>query len=112
MRASAFAASTAWAKVSIGSCRSAIRVVPAWLASPMKSHRHRPWGQIAVATPDRRGQLGQGPPLLDVQLHERAESAYQLRVCAERVGVRAGRGDRPGEGLPVPVGQGERPLEA
>ena len=38
-RACLFAASAVIAYVSIGSCRSAIRVVPAWLASPVKSNR-------------------------------------------------------------------------
>ena len=46
-----FAASTVYAKVSIGSRRSAIRVVPAWSPRPVKSNRQRPCGQIALATP-------------------------------------------------------------
>ncbi len=49
--APARAASTVSAYVSIGSRRSSIRVVPAWLASPWKSKRQRPCGQIAPATP-------------------------------------------------------------
>ncbi len=50
-RASLFAASTVYANASIGSWRSAIRVVPAWFASPVKSSRQRPCGQMEVATP-------------------------------------------------------------
>ena len=46
-----FAASTVCAKVSIGSRRSASRVVPAWSPCPVKSNRQRPCGQIALATP-------------------------------------------------------------
>ncbi len=38
-RACLLAASAVIAKLSIGSCRSSIRVVPAWLASPVKSKR-------------------------------------------------------------------------
>ena len=42
------------AKASIGSSRSARRVVPAWLASPARSSRQRPCGRIAVPTPTAR----------------------------------------------------------
>lgn len=49
--ASRRAASTVSAYVSIGSRRSARRVVPAWLASPRKSNRQRPCGQMAEAMP-------------------------------------------------------------
>ena len=34
----------------MASRRSSRRVVPAWLASPGKSSRHRPWGQMSVPT--------------------------------------------------------------
>ncbi len=44
-------ASTVAAYACIGSWRSCISVAPAWLASPQKSSRQRPCGQIAVATP-------------------------------------------------------------
>ena len=44
------AASTAPAYPSIASCRSSSRVVPAWLASPAKSRRHRPCGQMSLPT--------------------------------------------------------------
>jgi len=47
LRACSCAASTVAANASIGSCRSSIRVVPAWLGSPVKSSRQRPCGQIA-----------------------------------------------------------------
>ena len=49
--AAARAASTRRAQPSIASCRSASAVVPAWLASPGKSSRHRPCGQMSVPTP-------------------------------------------------------------
>ena len=44
------AASTAPAYPSIASWRSSSRVVPAWLASPVKSSRHRPCGQMSLPT--------------------------------------------------------------
>ena len=42
------AASTVEASPIMASCRSSSRVVPAWLASPGKSIRHRPCGQMSV----------------------------------------------------------------
>src|SRR2546423_2540115 len=44
------AACTEDANASIGSCRSASRVVPAWFASPQNGNCQRPCGQLADAS--------------------------------------------------------------
>ena len=84
------------AKVSIGSRRSAIRVVPAWLPSPVKSSRHRPCGQIALATPTGASSVDQRAALLDVQLDEGADAG------------RAGPGPAPPAGRRRPCASAKR----
>ena len=59
-RACLLADSAVNAAVSIGSARSSMRVVPAWSARPPNSRRHRPCGQIAVATPTGAGGPASG----------------------------------------------------
>ena len=90
-RARLRAASTVAANVSIGSRRSASRVVPAWLASPVNVE------PPATVRPDRGRHADRGvhvderAPLLDVQLDERADPAQRLVVAPEpaRVGPAA-----------------------
>ncbi len=60
--ASRRAASTVSAYDSIGSRRSTSRVVPAWLASPRKSNRHRPCGRMALAMPTRSPDRSRARP--------------------------------------------------
>ncbi len=88
------------ANASIGSVRSASGVVPAWLASPTRSNRQRPCGQISVSRPSgapasarptrRAGSRPAAVPLLDVQLHGRRRSAASRSGSAPQAGrVRA-----------------------
>ena len=77
--AAVLAASTVAAYGSIGSRRSASRVVPAWSARPVKSNRHRPCGQIDSATPTAR---------------VRARPARCPARCAARRTRRSGRAAR------------------
>ena len=73
------ATSTVAANGSIGSCRSANRVVPAWFASPAKVNRHRPCGQIPVPIPTGASRSTSESALFDVQLDEDTHPAQQPR---------------------------------
>ena len=91
------AASTAAAYGSIGSRRSASRVVPAWSASPVKSNRQRPCGQMPSATrPRRRGRPARGPARRAARRTRR--SGQQLLVGAEPRRVEPGRRPSPRPG--------------
>ena len=90
---------------SIGSSRSASRVVPAWSARPRRSSRQRPCGQIAEADPDRGAVVDQRAALLDVQFDERADPAQRLVVPSERAGVVRRPRHRLGHRDAVGVGQ-------
>ena len=97
--------STAAASRSIGSSRSTSRVVPAWLASPSRSSRHRPCGQMPLGDADRSARVDQAAALLDVQLDQGADPAQRLVVAAELLGIVPGRAHRVGQGGAVGVGE-------
>ena len=61
--------------------------MPAWLASPRKSNRQRPCGQIAEAMPTAVAGQVEGPALLDVELDERADAGEPFGVGADGVRV-------------------------
>ena len=82
------AASAVAAKDSIGSRRSSIRVAPAWLASPVKSKRQRPWGQISLARPTAASRCTRSRPC------STCSSTKQPTRPSQSAGP--GRGSRPG----------------
>ena len=116
------AAAIAAASASIGSRRSASRVVPAWLASPARSSRHRPCGQIESATatgrssstsprpcstcsstkvPTRASAAGSGPTSAGSRPARRSASASVTPSASRRPSPRsAGQraGEQPGAG--------------
>ena len=78
----------------IASRRSAIAVVPAWFASPGKSSRQRPCGQMSVPIADRLAEVDQAATLFDMQLDEAVDPAQCVWVRADRVRTPAGGSQR------------------
>ena len=89
--------STAAASRSIGSSRSTSRVVPAWLASPSRSSRHRPCGQMPLGDADRQRprRPGRGPARRAARPGCRPGAASRRRGRAARDPARPRASPRP-----------------
>ena len=113
-RASLLAASTVYAKVSIGSRRSAIRVVPAWLASPVKSKPPpavRP-DRAGHRRPARPGRPARGPARRAARRRRRSGPAAPGRAPGRPVAERLGEASpRPRRAAPAARSGVERPGE-
>ena len=103
---------------STGSTRSSSAVVPAWFGTPAKSSRHRPCGQISLATPSGTPAPAspRAPPGSGIRPCSMCSSMYSP-MRASRAGsapdgrrVVAGGGHRLGERDARVVAQGERAL--
>ena len=94
----------------IGSRRSLIKVVPAWLPCPVTLSRQRPWPEDGGADGDRPAEVDQPAALLDVQLDEDARSGASASSSRpRRAGSRPCRAAASAKRDPVGVAQPRRP---
>ncbi len=101
---------TVAAKPSIGSSRSSMRVVPAWLASPMKIESPATVRPDLRADRHRRSQVHQTSSLFDVEFDVRMQAGHQRWICAELRWILTGVDHCLVEGDSVGIGQRAGPV--